>query len=218
MSSASINSKLEFTICKEVASIGVTAGELIAIHQTIVREIGSPVFLGRMEQIREHLLACYRIPLEALHPLLDLDTPERFAQQFDAVVAHYRENYLQYASRPRRFVDQAYEQYLELSMSREASTSYPLLKRTFDRFFQYIDKWINNDSWLIMSMDTLFKMMQRFLAEIVEMKAKDVDDAWWIYQGMLTNLRPFIAIVSDHCDMLAQLELAAGLKEGGAAA
>ena len=205
MANAPINSKLEFTICKETANLAVTAGELIAIYQTLRLEIGNPAFLSRLDRIMAQLLDCYRIPLDALQPLLELDSPDAFQREFTAVYDVYRDQFLQYASQPRRYVDEAYAQYLELSMMREATTSYPLLKRTFDRLFQFIDKWINNDSWLIMSMDTLFKMLNRLLGEVASLKASDPDEAWWMYHSFVAALRPLHDVIRQHVAVMETL-------------
>ena len=218
MSAATINARLEFTISKEASSIAVTAGEVIAIYQTLCRDIESPAFVDRMNRILAQLEACYRIPVDALQALVSVTTLEQFKQQFETLHTEYSANYLNYASMPRRYVDAAYEQYLELSMGKEAATTYPVLRRAFDRFFQYIDKWINNDSWLIMSMDTLFKMTHRLLGEVATLKARDLDDAWWMYQSAMANLEPFLVLVHNRCEVMASACGGAGASQAGAAA
>ncbi len=205
MSNASINSKLEFTICKEAGNIAVTAGELIAMHQALCREIANPPFVDRLERISESLLACYRIPLEGLKPLLEVASQAQFQQSFEAIHGNYRDQFLQYASQPRRFVDDAYAHYLELSMMREAATGYPPLKRNFDRLYQYMDKWINNDSWLIMSMDSLFKMVNRLLGEVASLNVSDPDEAWWMYHSLFNNLQPLTALIEQRVTTLAEM-------------
>jgi hypothetical protein len=78
---------------------------------------------------------------------------------------------------------------------KETQTAYPLIKRTFARLDEFIDKWITNDSWLAMSIENLLKMLHRFLNEVAELKQKDPSDAFTIFQAVMGALRPYYALL-----------------------
>ncbi|MGR8999990.1 MAG: hypothetical protein ACU88J_13220, partial [Gammaproteobacteria bacterium] len=76
-------------------------------------------------------------------------------------------------------------------------TAYPLLKRTFARLDEFIDKWITNDAWLAMSIENHVKMLYRFLTEIAELKQKDPTDAFTIFQAAMVALHPYYALLEN---------------------
>jgi hypothetical protein len=78
---------------------------------------------------------------------------------------------------------------------REAKTSFPLLKRTFGRLAELTDKWIANDYWLAMSIDTLYKMLPRLLTEIAELKQKNPGDAWLVYRAAVSDFDIHLALI-----------------------
>ncbi len=80
---------------------------------------------------------------------------------------------------------------------KETQTAYPLLKRTFERLDEFIDKWITNDAWLAMSIENLLKMLHRFLNEVAELKQKDPTDAFTVFRVVMVALRPYYALLEN---------------------
>jgi hypothetical protein len=87
---------------------------------------------------------------------------------------------------------------------KETQTAYPLLKRTFTRLDEFIDKWITNDAWLAMSIENLLKMLHNFLNEVAELKQKDPTDAFTIFQAAMVALRPYFALLENDWKVLEE--------------
>ena len=85
---------------------------------------------------------------------------------------------------------------------KESKTSFPLLKRTYERFDQLYDKWITNDAWLAMSIDNLFKRLQALLNEIAAVKQKDPEDAFLIYHAAFTGFSPYLDLIGQNRDLI----------------
>ena len=188
---------LEFTIDKELANISVTLTELASVTAIINQQISNRDFLGQFNQMVATLNQCYQVIIISIQPWMELDSEALFCSQFDARHEAYKTSFLKEASRPRLFVEQAYDQNLALNTFKELKTNYPLLKRTFMRFDEYFDKWIDNDTWLVMSMDTVFKMLNRLLQEIGEFKRKDSEDAYQLYQYAFGDIRIYLQIIQE---------------------
>lgn len=194
---------LELTISKELANISVTLTELASVTTVINQQISNRDFLGQFNQIITTLNQCYQVIITTIQPWMELDSDALFCSQFDARHEAYKTSFLKEASRPRLFVEQAYEQNLALTTFKELKTNFPLLKRTFMRFDDYFDKWIDNDTWLVMSMDTVFKMLNRLLQEIGELKHKDAEDAYQLYQNAFSDFRIYLQIIREKSALLS---------------
>lgn len=196
---------LELTVTKELASIGMTATELAAIARVIEREIGNRDFRRPFAGLLEALTACYGVVLDSLAPLVALDTEAVFLSAFDDTQAAYTGRYLQQASLPRPQAEEAFEQYLMLKTLKESRTGYPLLKRTFARLDDLVDRWVTNDAWLVMSIDSLLKMTNRLVTEIAELKRRDPEEAWLIHQSAFSDGGRFLALLADRQAALRDL-------------
>jgi hypothetical protein len=125
-----------------------------------------------------------------------------FCEKFDSTHANYKATYLSITNRPRVASEQAYFEYMLLREFKETQTDYPLLKRTFVRLDEFIDKWITNDAWLAMSIENHLKLLHRFLNEVAELKQKDPTDAFIIFQAAMVTLRPYYALLENQRKVL----------------
>jgi hypothetical protein len=138
---------------------------------------------------------CYGITVANLQPWLEMTNETEFCEKFDSAYADYKATYLSITNRPRVASEQAYIEYMALREYKETQTAYPLLKRTFERLDEFIDKWVTNDAWLAMTIENLLKMLYRFLTEVAELKQKDPTDGFTIYQALMVAFRPYYALL-----------------------
>ena len=80
-----------------------------------------------------------------------------------------------------------------------------MLKWAVSRLDDYIDKWIDNDTWFMMTLDRIFKMFNRFLLEINDFKRKDSDDAYVIFQLAIRDFATLVNLIKDKRAELAHL-------------
>ncbi len=186
---------IEFVVTKELGNIAATQTEFAAITRTINGEIGPGPFSTLFNTLMARMADTYAVVTDTLQPFMTLDSEATFNSGFDAVITSYRGTYLRQISKARTLTVDAYDDYEHLVCMREAKTGYPLLKRTFARLAELTDKWIANDYWLAMSIDTLFKMLPRLLQEIEDMKTKDPADAYLIYQAAFDDIDSHLALI-----------------------
>lgn len=188
---------IEFVVAKELGNIAATQTEFVAVARVVNGEIGPGPFGTLFNTMMGRMADAYDVVIDTLQPFQALDTEAAFNDGFDARVAAYRDSYLLAISKARTLTVDAYDDYEHLVCMREAKTGYPLLKRTFARLAELTDKWIANDYWLAMSIDTLFKMLPRLLQEIADLKAKDPTDAYVIYASMLDDLDGHLSLIHE---------------------
>lgn len=186
---------IEFVVNKELANISVTLTEFSRVTQIINSEVSSEAFSPLFNTMMSRVAQSYDVVIDALAPFTELESEEAFNTGYDACVARYKESYLMAISKARALTVDAYEDYEHLKCTREAKTRFPLLKRSFIRLETLADKWIANDYWLAMSIDTLFKMWPRLLQEISELKLKDPEDAYLIYSAAIGDLGVYLGVV-----------------------
>lgn len=198
---------IEFVVSKELGNIAVTQTEFASVTRTINGEIGPGPFSTLFNTMMGRMADAYAVVTDNMQPFIDIDSEAAFLAGFEDQVAAYRETYLSAISQARTLTVDAYDDYEHLVCMREAKTRYPLLKRTFSRLAELTDKWIANDYWLAMSIDTMFKMLPRLLQEIADLKQKDPADAWVIYQAACADFAPYLALIRDQQAELAALLL-----------
>lgn len=186
---------IEFVVTRELGNIAATQTEFTAIARTVNGEIGPGAFNTLFNTMMGRMADTYAVVTEQLQPFVDINNEAAFLGSFDDVVGAYRESYLSAISKARTLTVDAYDDYEHLVCMREAKTGYPLLKRSFSRLAELTDKWIANDYWLAMSIDTLFKMLPRLLQEIAELKQKDPADAWTIYRAAISGFAHYLALI-----------------------
>ena len=188
---------IEFVINKELANIGMTLTEFCSTTRIINAEIGPGDFSNLFNTMMGRMAKAYDVVIDNLQPFIDLDNEEDFIAGFDDLVTRFKESYLLEISKSRTLTVDAYDDYEHLVCMREAKTKFPLLKRTFTRLAEVTDKWIANDYWLAMSIDTLYKMLPRLLTEIAELKQKDPGDAFQIYSAAFSDFDIHLTLIKQ---------------------
>ncbi|MGR9053760.1 MAG: hypothetical protein ACU84J_14035 [Gammaproteobacteria bacterium] len=195
---------LELNIIRELATVCVTASELAAIENLVKGELRKPAFVEQFDKMAGAIGECYRVMAANVLPWLDMTSETEFCEKFDSAHADFKATYLSITNRPRAASDRAYIEYMLLREYKETQTAYPLLKRTFARLDEFIDKWVTNDAWLAMTIENLIKMLHRFLNEVAELKQKDPTDAFAIFQAMMDALRPYYALLENDFQILEE--------------
>ena len=193
---------IELDIVEELANISVTLTELASIAKIINGEIKNSEFDKCFNKMVGELAKSYDVVTANLIPLSELASETALLDCFDARHAAYTACYLKEISKPRAYADEAYEEYLVLKSQKESKTSFPLLKRTFERLDKFVDKWVTNDAWLAMSIDNLFKRLQGLLNEIATLKKKDPADAFLIYHAAFHDFTPYLGLISQQRALL----------------
>ena len=134
-----------------------------------------------------------------------LDSEPRFKQLFDDTHQAFKRSYLMDVSKPRRYCDDVYDAYLAMQQTKEAKTTFPLLKRNFLRLDALYDKWINNDAYLPMSIDAVLKLQNRLLNEISELKAKDAEDAYILFSSAMEDLEDYLTLINAKNSCISEL-------------
>lgn len=195
---------LELKLIKELATVCVTASEAAAIEMLIKGELAKPAFVEQFDKMGDSISECYKVTAAVILPWLEISDENEFCNRFDTAYADFKATYLTITNRPRVASEQAYLDYMALREFKETQTAYPLLKITFARLDEFIDKWITNDAWLAMTIENFVKMLYRFLTEIAEMKQKDPTDAFAIYHALMLALRPYYALLEKDRQALNQ--------------
>ena len=193
---------IELIIVEELANINVTLTELSSITRIVNSQIKSNDFDKVFNKMIDEIAKSYDVVISNLQTFYELDSEASFVADFDSLHAAYTARYLKEVSKPRTYTDEAYEEYLILKNLKQSKTSYPLLKRTFERLDLFIDKWVTNDAWLAMNIDILFKRLQQLLNEVAEVKKKDSGDAFIIYNSALVDFDDNIALIRKNHDLL----------------
>jgi len=188
---------VELNIVRELATVSVTASELAAIENLIKGELNKPAFIEQFDKMAGAIGECYGVTAAKIQPWLEITDETEFCEKFDSAHTDFKATYLSITNQPRVASEQAYIQYMVLREYKETQTAYPLLKRTFERLDEFIDKWITNDAWLAMSIENLLKMLHRFLNEVAELKQKDPTDAFTVFRVVMVALRPYYALLEN---------------------
>lgn len=186
---------IEFSILKDLATITNTAVELSAINQTIKNSIKTPSFVADYNALISDINGCYKVVINNLEPMFAISTESEFKERFQSIYRYYIESYLSEISRPREYAECVYEKNLQFRKLKEVNTSFPILKRNFCRLHELIDKWLDNDIWLAMTIDSLFKLLARFLNEVNDIADKDLEDAFLVYYSGTAALFEYFHIL-----------------------
>ncbi len=195
----------EFKVLKELATVSATITELAAVNRILCAEIPSTEFRADYDSLISDIRNTYGSVWDTLQPLLALLDAETFPLQFDALHQWYGERHLVALSEPRFNAEFTYEKYLQFRKRKEVKTGYPPLKAAFSRLHDFIDKWIDNDIWLAMSIDVLLKHLNLVLDEVALLKKSDGEEALALYQSVLGGFGPFLAIIADALESLPAL-------------
>ena len=173
----------ELKINKALATLNATLEYWYSFHKIVNSTMPDSEFRQLFNRMIQSLPGCYQIVVDALSPLFVINSQEAFVEEFDNFQQDYQKNFLTTASQPRHFTEVSHEYYIELAGYKELKIGYPILKRTFDNLYQFMDKWVANDAWIVMNCDVIFKTLNRLLLEIQALKKQDVDEAWLVYSA-----------------------------------
>ncbi len=193
---------LEFNLLKDMATINNTALELVSVDRVIRSHIGNAAFLTEYCSLVSDINICYQVVIENLEPFMEIQTEADFEEKFAGVYRHFIDHYLTEISRPRVHAEFVYEKNLQFRKLKEVSTGFPILKRSFTRLHEIVDKWLDNDIWLAMTIDSLFKLLARLLNEINETAEKDSETAFLVYQGGVTSLAVYMMLLKQQVEQL----------------
>ena len=194
-----------FKINEELSVTSVTATELISATRTLHSLIKDAEFTSLFNSIVATINQSYQVVDQLMSPFLQLDDETLFTQQFDQALSEFKEHYLFDVSKPRRYCDNVYDDYIKLQHSKQAKSGFPLLKRTFARLDGFYDKWVTNDNLLAMSIDNAIKLFNRHLSEISEIKQYDAEDAFVIHHSANQDLSVYTGLIQSKYEQLAEL-------------
>lgn len=192
----------EFKLLKDAATISATLAELAAVNALITEQISSDSFLDEYDSLLSDILNTYRCFEDILQPLVTLRDQQDFDQYFESQYQWYSEHYQAALSEPRVNAELTFQKYLQFRKRRETKTGFPLLKNGFGRLHDFIDKWIDNDIWLAMTIDSLLKMLFRLLSEVQAVNNRDSEEAFSLYHSFTGGLLPYCDLVHRLLDQL----------------
>lgn len=193
----------ELNCLKDLASVSIAATELSAVDEVITNHLSNPIFMQQYNALIQDITNTFQVVLDNLTPIVSLHSRQQFEESFDHYFQIYADCYLKEISKPRVNAELTYEKYLQFRKLKEVNTGFPLLKRNFTRLHDLIDKWLDNDIWLAMYIDSLFKMFARLLNEVNEIKKSDVEDAYIIFHSGLPSFGPYLDIISTSLTLIA---------------
>jgi len=170
-----------FKINEELSVVPATAIELISIIRITNSLVKNPEFQTLLTRIVSEISESYAVVFDLMQPFLELDEESKFSHLFDQRLQIFKETYLYDISKPRRYSENVYDDYIALQQTKEFKSGFPLLKQTIARLDALYDKWITNDNLLAMCIDNGIKLYNRHLAYIVDTKKNDIEDAFLIH-------------------------------------
>ena len=194
-----------FKINEELAAITVTATELLSVTRSITGLIKDADFLQRFSEIIAEINKSYGVVIDSFSPFYEIGNEARFTQLFDEKHETFKSHYLMEVSKPRRYCDNVYDAYIKMQQTKEAKSSYPVLKRSFSRLDALYDKWITNDALLAMSIDGALKLKNRLLNEISEIKKKDAELAYIVFSSAFDDFRDYLALIQTKSDSVSRI-------------
>lgn len=188
---------LELKISKELAVLNATLDEWSRMADVITQVMPKGQANSLLNQMFQTLPACYQVIVEAFQPLLKINSQGTFSREFEAQQQGYQQDFLALASQPRHHAEAAHEYYIQASTYKALKTSYPILRRSFDNLYEFIDKWVTNDAWILMGSDVIFKTLNRLLLDIHHLKRQDEEEAWLIFDAAMSRFGRQISLLEQ---------------------
>ena len=192
----------EFRVIKELATVSATAIELAAVNRLICAETSSVDFHDEYGSLLSDIVNTYQVVLDFLQPVADIQDRGQFDQQFATTWSQYEEKFNSALSEPRINAEFTFEKYLQFRKRKEVKTNYPPLKAAFTRLHDFIDKWIDNDIWLAMSIDLAFKQLRVVLGEVDGLYKGDPDEAYALYQSSAGCISEYLSIIASSLEKI----------------
>lgn len=194
-----------FRINEELASIAVTSTEILSITRGYLSTVSNPEFIVLYKGIISEINKSYDIVTKSLAPFYALDSHEQFNEDFDTLYMDYRGHFLLDVSKPRQYCDNVYDDFIQLQHSKEVKSGFPALKRNYKRLYVFYDKWISNDNFLGLSIDGVLKQTNLLLAKVDEIKTKDDEDAWLIFQSAFDDFSAYLTLIVNQSNKIRKL-------------
>ena len=194
----------EFKALKELATVSATVSEPAGVNSVICSELDSADFRSEYDSLLQDVVNTYQVVIDIIEPLMALNDRSQFDSQFAELSSWYAQHYQKALSQPRINAEFTYEKYLQFRKRKEVATGYPLLKVCFTRLHDFIDKWIDNDIWLAMCIDTLLKMLNLQLHELQDVYRADKDEAWMLFCAGPGRCAPYLKMIEDNLSVIAQ--------------
>lgn len=194
-----------FKINEELASIAVTSTELLATSRSVVEYLKAKDFIDSFANIILEINRSYPVVINAFQPFNQLLTIDSFEQTFDDLHKNFKDSYLLDISKPRKFCDNVYDDYIAMQQMKEAKTGFPPVKSNFIRLNELYDKWINNDAYLAMSIDSAIKLENILLSDITNEKNIDLEDAYNLCKSTFNDFTDYLHIIQKNSDGIVYL-------------
>jgi hypothetical protein len=194
-----------FNINRELATVSVTATELLSVTRTITDVVKATAFVQQFTDIVGEINKSYGVVLDSFAPFYALDSEEAFTQGFHERHEAFKGSYLLDVSKPRKYCDNVYDAYIQMQQTKEAKSGFPLLKRTFSRLDVFYDKWITNDALMAMSIDGALKLKNRLLNEIAEINEKDAEMAYMVFASAFDDFHDYIGLIKAKSEAVTRL-------------
>lgn len=196
--------ELEPTIFKEVTNIRGSIEQLSSLVEVIEAEAPAGDFHTQFRDLLTDIIASYRVVTDNLSPLCSMPTAEAFERSFAGRFECYAEHCGAEISKPRENAEETFNKYLQFRKLAVVRTKYPVLQRAFAEFHAYVDKWVDNDVWLAMSIDVSFKLLLKWMSRIKETKARDAAAAFADFSAFISTLSPHVVAIEENLRKLQQ--------------
>lgn len=201
-----------FKINEELALVPPTAIELISITRITQSLVKNADFQSLYNRIVSEINQSYTVVFDLMLPFMELDEESKFAELFDQRLEAFKQSYLFDISKPRRYAENIYDDYVTLQQTKEFKSGFPLLKQTFARLDILYDKWITNDNLLTMCIDNGIKYFNRHLTSIAELKKIDLEDAFIVHSYANDDFLDIVNLIQAKYEQLQALVGAAKIE------
>jgi len=185
-----------------MATVSATATELRAVAEALYVTSHKQEFKQELTSLLDEILQSYEVVLEHFQPLCAFNDPVVFEKGFPQLAQAFADDYLTVISLPRIYAELTFQKHLQFWKLKETQTKHPLLSNLFTRLKAFIDKWIDNDIYLAMTIDSLFKSAHRVVGEVNELLLQDAELGYLAYQCSLGQLTAYLNIIQVHVTVL----------------
>lgn len=194
-----------FRINEDLAGVSVSAIELLSVTRALSKTIPNKDTRSLLHRIIAEINKSFGVVHDSFAPFYQIDSEAVFMEKFDQCLEDFKSNYLLDVSKPRKFCDNVYDNYIQLQHCKEFKSSFPILKRNFERLETHYDKWISNDNFLGLAIDGVLKQKNLLLSHIAERKPKDEEDAWLIFQSAFEDFRCLLDCIEENSKAIAEI-------------
>lgn len=192
----------ELNAIKDLSTICATGSEVANVVFQLRQTARSASFRQELNDLVIDIADSYGVVFDNFSALSGFNTEQEFAECFAGLAAEYESRYLLEISKPRAFSELTFQKNLQFWKLKESKTRHPLLMGLFARLKAYIDKWIDNDLWLAMTIDSFFKSSFQIIKTTESLLEKDSELGYMYYCSSLRCYKPFLTIIADNKKLL----------------